>query len=201
MSYGFGNLQCSSCFSLAEEHKHSYSCQLNTSRPSQCISYIFPPSKRSQRNKMGQWKLLSVGTWALPSMRWVPGNFDSQTWALGKNDWAACWRGTSSSSDTVWADLWREGGGAKKKPQKNRVWVRGSSFAAGGRAVGAPTASVRGSVRGAATSSTAWGPCLHLHRVSVALPPPPFPAPCHGHNCTSLMRSQQVSLRVKVFQR
>lgn len=50
--------------------------------------------------------------------------------ALGKHDWAACWRGTSSSSAMMWADPWREGGEAllsraQKNLPKNRVWVRG----------------------------------------------------------------------------
>lgn len=142
---------------------------------------------------MEQWKLLSVGTWALPSMGWVPGSFTSQTWALGKHDCAAYRRGISSSSDMVWAGPWREGGGAKKKPLKNRVWVRGSSFAAGGRGAGAPTASDRGSVGEQPPLLQPGTPACTSHGVPVALPPPPFPAPCHGHSCTKEPREVTAS--------
>lgn len=43
---------------------------------SQCISYIFLP-QREARNKMEQWKRLSVGIWALHPEGWVPGQFAS----------------------------------------------------------------------------------------------------------------------------
>lgn len=46
-----GNLQCSFCFSLAEEHKHSYSCQLNVSRPSLSVHFLHFSSLKEKPDK------------------------------------------------------------------------------------------------------------------------------------------------------
>lgn len=52
--------------------------QLNKHEPCLSTHFLhFSPSKRIQRNKMGQREPFSVGTWALPPRGWVPGHFTS----------------------------------------------------------------------------------------------------------------------------
>lgn len=54
MSCGFGNLQCSFCFSLAEEQKHSHSCQLNMSQPSfSAFLTFFLPQREAREVRWG----------------------------------------------------------------------------------------------------------------------------------------------------
>lgn len=65
-SCAFGSLQCSFCFSLAEEDKHAHSPTPRAPAFSLSAFLTFPPSKGIQRKMMGQGKPLSAGPWALP---------------------------------------------------------------------------------------------------------------------------------------
>lgn len=182
MCCGFGNSQCSFRSPLAEEHTHSHSCQLNMSHPSfTAFLTFFLPQKEAREIRWGNGSCSLRRPGPCPGGECL-GASPHKPGPLGEHDWAGRWRGTDSSSDMVWAGPWREGGwaapsGAKKKPQKITVWVRGSSFAAGGRGVGAPTAGVRGFGRGVATSSAAWGSCLHFPWGPSSSATPTFPCP------------------------
>lgn len=77
---------------------------------------------------MEQWKLLSVGTWALPPGGGCLGahltNLGPRQTRLG-----CPLKGDRCRSDMVWPGPWRESGGApfsgsKKKPQRNMVWMQ-----------------------------------------------------------------------------
>lgn len=64
----FGSLQCSFCFSLAEEHKHSHGHQ-----PYLSVHFLhLSPSKGIQRNMMGKGAALGGALGSAPRA-WVPG--------------------------------------------------------------------------------------------------------------------------------